>query len=230
MKLQHLRAYLNNARARAKRDKVPFNLTIEYLETIAADECPIFHSKFVWGASGLGKGKTRDDTPQLDKIIPELGYVVGNVAFISGKANKMKDNGTMQEHYDIADWIWNHIHAKENTATPIPTGSNHQGGYDAKRRALLAARLGEDRDDANYHSGTIPGQNADHSAQESSGDSVGYRAEEVGTFITSYDSQMYGDTNPTLTRTLEFNRYINNQLRERIMVDGAESKISKSSD
>ena len=185
MKLQHLKAYLNNARARAKRDKVPFNLTIEYLETIAADECPIFHSKFVWGASGLGKGKTRDDTPQLDKIIPELGYVVGNVAFISGKANKMKDNGTMQEHYDIADWIWNHTHAKQKSITPVPTGSDQQGNADSKRRALFAARLREDRDDANYHSRTIPWQDFDHCAEEGSGNSVGARDAEMESSIVA---------------------------------------------
>ena len=185
MKLQHLKAYLNNARARAKRDKVPFNLTIEYLETIAADECPIFHSKFVWGASGLGKGKTRDDTPQLDKIIPELGYVVGNVAFISGKANKMKDNGTMQEHYDIADWIWNHTHAKQKSITPVPTGSDQQGNADSKRRALFAARLREDRDDADHHSRTIPWQDADHRAEEGSGDGVGHGGEEMESSIVA---------------------------------------------
>jgi hypothetical protein len=46
------------------------------------------------------------------------------VAFLSKRANKMKDDGTMQEHYAIADWIWNHTHAKENTITPVSTGTD----------------------------------------------------------------------------------------------------------
>ena len=129
-KLQHLKAYLGNARARSIRDNVPFNLTLNDLVDIATDVCPIFNTPFVWGASGLGKGKTRLDTPQLDKIHPEIGYVVGNIAFISSKANKMKDNGTMQDHYDIADWIWNHTHAKKNTATPVPTRHHREGKTD----------------------------------------------------------------------------------------------------
>jgi hypothetical protein len=46
-----------NARSRAKRKNLPFNLTKEYLESIATDECPIFKIPFEWGQSGLGKGK-----------------------------------------------------------------------------------------------------------------------------------------------------------------------------
>ena len=117
MKLQHLKAYLGNARARAKRDKVPFDLVLEDLVAIATDECPIFHTKFVWGASLLGKGRTRPDSPTLDRILPELGYVKGNVAFLSYRANRIKDNGTMQEHYDIADFIWSHTHAQTHPTT-----------------------------------------------------------------------------------------------------------------
>lgn len=192
-KLQHLKAYLGNARARSIRDNVPFNLTLKDLVDIATDVCPIFNTPFVWGASGLGKGKTRLDTPQLDKIHPEIGYVVGNIAFISSKANKMKDNGTMQDHYDIADWIWNHTHAKENTTTSVSEGSDINGQADAKRRALFAARLREDRDDTHHHCGTIHWEDVNHRAQEGSGDSMGRGGEEVGTFVTSYDIQNHGE-------------------------------------
>ena len=106
MKQQHLRRYLSNAKARAKRDSVPFDLTLEYLEQIATDECPIFKIKFEWGTSNMGKGHMKPNCPTLDRILPDKGYVKGNVAFISHKANRIKDNGTMQDHYDIADWIW----------------------------------------------------------------------------------------------------------------------------
>lgn len=115
MKKQHIRKYLNNARTRAIRDKLDFNLTQEYLESIATDECPIFKIKFEWGISGMGKGKHRDNTPTLDRIIPEKGYVVGNVAFLSHRANRIKDEGSMQEHYAIADWIWEKTHVKKET-------------------------------------------------------------------------------------------------------------------
>lgn len=106
IKEKHVQKFHTRARDRAKEKGIPFNITLEYLRSIATDSCPIFHTPFSWGVSGLGRGKFKDNGPQLDRIIPELGYVVGNVAFISHRANRIKDNGTMQEHYDIADWIW----------------------------------------------------------------------------------------------------------------------------
>jgi len=154
-KRKHIGSYLNNAKSRAKRDNVPFDLTIDYLESISTDECPVFHTPFDWGASGLGKGQAKEFGPTLDRIEPEKGYVEGNVAFISYKANRIKDNGTMQDHYDIADWIWNHIHAKEKSASSVSTKLDSHSQADAKRRAVLAARLGEDRDNSNHYCGTV---------------------------------------------------------------------------
>ena len=192
MKQQHISTYLKNARSRAKRDNVPFSLTKEYLLSIATDECPVFHTPFEWGVSGLGKGHMKDNCPTLDRILPELGYVEGNVAFISHRANRLKDNGTMQEHYDIADWIWSHTHAKENTTTPVPTGSDNQGEVYPELGPFSTTGFGKNGDYLDYHSRTIPGQDADYSTQTSSGDSMGHRDQEVGTFVTSYDIQNNG--------------------------------------
>jgi hypothetical protein len=166
MKLQHLKIYYQNARSRAIRDNVPFSLTLQDLMDIATDECPIFKTPFVWGESKMGKGKTRPDTPTLDRILPELGYIKGNVAFLSYRANRIKDNGTMQEHYAIADWIWEQTHAKKKSTTPVPTKLDINGDADAKRRALFAARLREDRDDANDYRGATQGENSYRRAKE----------------------------------------------------------------
>jgi hypothetical protein len=182
VKQQHLKRYLQNAKSRAKRDKVPFNLTLQDLIEIATDKCPILHTPFVWGASGLGKGKTRLDSPTLDRILPELGYVKGNVAFLSYRANRIKDNGTMQEHYDIADWIWNHTHAKENTTTSVPAGDHQQGEVYPELGPFSTTWPWQDDNNPDNHIGTIPGQDVDHRPQESSGDSVGHGGQEVGTF------------------------------------------------
>jgi hypothetical protein len=158
---------------------VPFNLTLQDLIDIATDECPIFHTKFVWGASGLGKGKTRDDTPQLDKIFPEFGYIKGNIAFLSAKANKMKDNGTMQEHYDIADWIWSRTHAKEITTTSVSAGDYIAGAVGAELGSVSTPWTWEDGNNTDHHCGAVQGQDADHCAQASSGDSVGHGGQEM---------------------------------------------------
>lgn len=38
-----------------------------------------------------------DGSPTLDRIVPEKGYVKGNVAVISHKANRIKNNGSLEE-------------------------------------------------------------------------------------------------------------------------------------
>lgn len=38
-----------------------------------------------------------EDSPSIDKVIPELGYVRGNVWVISNKANRIKNNATLEE-------------------------------------------------------------------------------------------------------------------------------------
>ena len=113
-KQRQIRArYYHNARSRAKKNNLFFDLTIEYLESIATDECPIFKIPFAWGQSGLGKGKQKENAPTLDRILPHKGYVIGNVAFLSHRANRIKDNASMEEMYKIADWIWEHLHANK---------------------------------------------------------------------------------------------------------------------
>ena len=111
----------------------------------------------------------------------------------------------MQDHYDIADWIWNHTHAKEKSTTPVPARADSESENDAKRRALLATRLGEDRDDAHHHCGTISWEDAHHRAQESSGNSLEPRGYEVATPETFTRVENHGDAEPEIVR-LEFGR------------------------
>jgi hypothetical protein len=136
---------------------------------------------FDWGISGLGPGKFKENGPQLDRIEPELGYVVGNVAFISHRANRLKDNGTMQDHYDIADWLWSHLYAKENATPPVPKRTNLKSRIHSQSGIVSPSRLGKNYDHAHDYSGAVQGQDADHSPQTSGGNSMGHGSKEVGT-------------------------------------------------
>jgi len=180
------------AKRRAKDKNLPFTITKKYLRSIATDECPIFHTPFEWGSSGLGSGKFKPNGPQLDRIEPELGYVEGNVAFISHRANRLKDNGTMQEHYDIADWIWSHLYAKPNSTPPVPKRTNLKGIHNSKPGAIPTTGAGQDDNDTHHHCGTISGEDTNHRAQTGSGDSVGRGSKEVGTSFASFSFQNYG--------------------------------------
>lgn len=205
IKNAHIVQFLCDARRRAKRDSLPFSLTKEYLISIATDECPVFHTPFEWGPSGLGFGKFKANGPQLDRIEPELGYVEGNVAFISHRANRLKDNGTMQDHYDIADWLWSHLYAKPNTTPPVPKRTNLKGLVHCESRAVFAPGSGQDDNDANHHCGTISWEDANHRTQTSGGDSVGQRSKEVETPITLESLQNNGEPDAEIV-VLEFGR------------------------
>ena len=143
------------AKRRARAKNLPFTITKEYLRSIATDKCPIFHTPFEWGPSGLGRGKFKLNGPQLDRIEPELGYVEGNVVFLSNKANRLKDNGTMQEHYDIADWLWSHLYAKENATPPVPKRTNLKSRIHSQFGIISTTRLGQDNDIIDYTGGSV---------------------------------------------------------------------------
>lgn len=92
---------VKSARRRTKGKGVPFNLTIDYVESILTDCCPIFNTEFKW----IGNKKTLDTSPTLDRIVPALGYVIGNVVVISNKANSIKSAYTAADIFTVASWL-----------------------------------------------------------------------------------------------------------------------------
>lgn len=94
----HVLVMLSAARARAKKVGVPYSLTRENI-TIP-EYCPILGIKLE-----RGPVQERHNSPSLDRIYPELGYIPGNVSVISYRANCIKNNGSADEHRRIADWM-----------------------------------------------------------------------------------------------------------------------------
>lgn len=89
---------LRLARQRCKKSGVPCTIKIE--DIVIPEFCPIFGFKLEFGEM-----ENRDNSPSLDRIVPELGYVPGNIAVISFKANRIKNHGSADEHRHIADWM-----------------------------------------------------------------------------------------------------------------------------
>ena len=203
MKAQHLKKYLKNAKERAMRKGLEFDLTYEYLESIATTHCPIFGIEFEWGTSNMGKGKTKPNCPSLDRIVPELGYVQGNVAFISHKANRIKDNGTMQDHYDIADWIWEQTYAKQGQPTPIPKKHLRKGEDNSQSGTIHGAGAREDCDGAHHHRGEPKGEDTCDSTQAGCRICMGARGKQVEALELYENCQDYGLTETETRRLAE---------------------------
>jgi len=91
-----------NAVYRASKEGYKSDLTIDYLLKIFPKDfiCPALGVKMEWG----NKKGTRT-SPSLDKIIPDKGYMKGNVAFISLKANSIKSDATSEEVIKVAKWL-----------------------------------------------------------------------------------------------------------------------------
>lgn len=83
---------IRSAKRRALSQGIPFD--IDYTDISIPEYCPLLGIKL---NKHVGEGKLHDDSPSLDKIIPELGYTKGNVWIISNKANRMKSNATIEE-------------------------------------------------------------------------------------------------------------------------------------
>lgn len=175
---------LNNAKSRANRKKVPFNLDAEYLQSIATDKCPVFNVELLYSSSFNGQGRPDKHAAALDRVIPELGYTKGNVVFISNWANTIKSNATERELYLVADWLHyarkKVLNAQQNTAPSVPAGSDQQGEIYPELGSFSATGIGEDNYYTHHYSGAIQRQDADHSTQTRGGDSVGYGGAEVG--------------------------------------------------
>ena len=100
------RSYVLAAKNRAKRQGVPFNLTED--DIIFPDFCPILGIPLKSTAGGR-----TPNTPSIDRIIPEKGYVKGNIEIISWRANRLKNDATLEELHLLGEYAKRHM--KNNT-------------------------------------------------------------------------------------------------------------------
>lgn len=92
----------SSAKGRSNKQGLEFSLTPEYIKSIWPENncCPVFGTKF----TKANIGDSRDASPSLDRIVPSLGYVEGNVIVVSLLANRMKNNGSLQQLKRLYDF------------------------------------------------------------------------------------------------------------------------------
>jgi hypothetical protein len=84
-----------NARARSIKFNLPFD--IKYTDIIIPSNCPVF---------GIPLDRsTPEHRPTLDRIVPELGYVKGNICVISDRANRKKQDSSREDLEKIVNYI-----------------------------------------------------------------------------------------------------------------------------
>lgn len=100
------------ARDRASEKSVPFALTLDYLISIFPLDgiCPVFGTPMVFGGKGKGQKGATSNSPTIDRIIPELGYVPNNVIWVSHLANAIKHTASVDELFTVAQFYQRLMH------------------------------------------------------------------------------------------------------------------------
>lgn len=81
-----------NAKYRASKLGLPFDITPE--DVVIPETCPYLDIVLT---NEHGHGFPLPTNVSLDRIVPERGYVKGNIQVLSVKANTMKNNASIQE-------------------------------------------------------------------------------------------------------------------------------------
>ena len=89
---------VTSAKTRAKKKDITFTITKD--DIVIPDTCPILGITLC-----RNEGLHKDNSPSIDRIIPELGYVPGNVRIISWRANRIKCDATPTELMLIAEYF-----------------------------------------------------------------------------------------------------------------------------
>lgn len=92
------RAKFNRKKANAIRTGYGWSLKFGHIQWPLV--CPILGIELNYFAEATVEG-----SPSFDRINSNIGYIPGNVQIISWRANRIKNNGTAEEHRKIADYL-----------------------------------------------------------------------------------------------------------------------------
>lgn len=96
-------AMLMRVKSRADANGIDFNLTRE--DVVIPKKCPILGISLE-----NSKRVAKRNSPSLDRIDPDLGYIKGNVQIISQMANVMKSDASGEQLGRFARWIMTQTH------------------------------------------------------------------------------------------------------------------------
>jgi len=99
----YFRRTLSKIRQKCKKKNIPMNIDADYLISIFPENnlCPALQIDMVFG----GDKKERFNSPSVDRIIPDEGYVKGNVRFVCYLANAIMNDANADEILKVGEWL-----------------------------------------------------------------------------------------------------------------------------
>ena len=101
------------AKYRAKVRNIQFEISVE--DVVVPTHCPVLGVALKYGT-----GHLCPESPTLDRIIPSLGYVKGNIAVISMRANMIKNDASVEDLEKVLSWLRSFFLTSPTTPTVPP--------------------------------------------------------------------------------------------------------------
>lgn len=95
-----VKVLLNRTKQRAKKNQWEFDLEME--DIIIPETCPFLEIPLSFGGD-------RWNTPSIDRIDPQRGYIKGNIQIMSWRANFLKSNASLEELLLLSTNITNYL-------------------------------------------------------------------------------------------------------------------------
>ena len=104
LRLRKIQGMCRRAKYRANKKRLPFNLTVQDVADVwpKDDYCPALRIPL---RVRPGNKISTNNSPNLDRIIPRLGYVKGNVVVVSKLANGIMSSARPSEVIKVGKWF-----------------------------------------------------------------------------------------------------------------------------
>ena len=207
------RAYklLSDARYNKKGKRAHLEKTLmlqDILPTLEIGKCELTGLPFDFTPS---KNSFRNlYSPSLDRIDSNKGYTKNNVRSVLSSVNCALGEYTDEEMLPILEAMVKGIknNVKQKSATQLSKGTNRKSKNNPQHGTFTLPRFGENDNHTDDHSGTDGRQDADHRAQEGSGDGMGCRGEKMATLVALARIESNGEPDAETVRLEYKGRYI----------------------
>jgi len=99
--LPEIKTIYNRLKQSAKSRDIPFDLTLTDLNNLTFPiSCPVLGIPLKFN-----RGKLQDNSYSIDRIDSSLGYTIDNIEVISWRANRLKNDGTIEELQKISNHL-----------------------------------------------------------------------------------------------------------------------------
>lgn len=88
------------AKNRSIEKNLPFDLTKQWIDENLKEYCPVLNLKYLYC-----QGKPVYESPSIDRLLPEKGYLIENCRIISFRANLLKNDATLEQINQLIDYL-----------------------------------------------------------------------------------------------------------------------------